>query len=88
MYPEMTADEILLLKCFDSNRWARPLCQPHGAFVDPTTLRRALRRAESHRVTHAGVPCPLVPVMVVRRSAVRRRPPRCISNMSTIGNGG
>jgi hypothetical protein len=33
----MTADEILLLKCFDSNTDGRARFAPHGAFADPTT---------------------------------------------------
>ena len=35
--PEMTADEILLLKCFDSSTDGRARFAPHSAFVDPTT---------------------------------------------------
>jgi hypothetical protein len=33
----MTADEILLLKCFDSKTDGRARFAPHSAFVDPTT---------------------------------------------------
>jgi hypothetical protein len=33
----MTADEILLLKCFDSNADGRARFAPHTAFADPTT---------------------------------------------------
>jgi len=35
--PRMTADEILLLKCFDSKTDGRARFAPHSAFVDPTT---------------------------------------------------
>lgn len=35
--PEMAADEILLLKCFDSKIDGRARFAPHTAFVDPTT---------------------------------------------------
>lgn len=35
--PEMTDDEILLLKCFDSKTDGRARFAPHTAFVDPTT---------------------------------------------------
>jgi hypothetical protein len=35
--PKMTADEILLLKCFDSKTDGRARCAPHSAFADPTT---------------------------------------------------
>ena len=35
--PAMTADEILLLKCFDSETDGRARFTPHTAFVDPTT---------------------------------------------------
>ncbi len=33
----MTADEVLLLKCFDSNTDAEARFAPHSAFADPTT---------------------------------------------------
>jgi hypothetical protein len=33
----MTADEVLLLKCFDSKIDGRARFAPHSAFVDPTT---------------------------------------------------
>lgn len=36
-FPEMTAEEILLLKCFDSKTDGRARFAPHTAFVDPTT---------------------------------------------------
>lgn len=39
--PEMTADEILLLKCFDSKIDGRARFAPHTAFVDPTTPANA-----------------------------------------------
>jgi hypothetical protein len=42
--PEMTADEILLLKCFDSKTDGRARFAPHSAFVDPTTPADAPRR--------------------------------------------
>jgi len=35
--PRMTADEILLLKCFDSKSDGRARFAPHSAFIDPTT---------------------------------------------------
>jgi hypothetical protein len=35
--PRMTADEILLLKCFDSRTDGSARFAPHSAFVDPTT---------------------------------------------------
>jgi hypothetical protein len=35
--PRMTADEILLLKCFDSKADGRARFAPHTAFADPTT---------------------------------------------------
>jgi hypothetical protein len=36
-FPEMTADEALLLKCYDSTTDGRTQFGPHTAFVDPTT---------------------------------------------------
>jgi hypothetical protein len=36
-FPEMTADEALLLKCYDSAGDGRSRFAPHTAFVDPTT---------------------------------------------------
>jgi hypothetical protein len=36
-FPEMTADEALLLKCYDSAIDGRARFAPHTAFVDPTT---------------------------------------------------
>jgi hypothetical protein len=42
--PGMTADEILLLKCFDSRTDGRARFAPHSAFVDPTTPADALPR--------------------------------------------
>jgi hypothetical protein len=36
-FPEMTADEALLLKCYDSAADGRTRFGPHTAFVDPTT---------------------------------------------------
>ncbi|HYI27193.1 MAG TPA: CmcJ/NvfI family oxidoreductase [Bradyrhizobium sp.] len=35
--PKMTAEEILLLKCFDSKTDGRARFAPHSAFADPTT---------------------------------------------------
>jgi hypothetical protein len=42
--PEMTPDEILLLKCFDSSTDGRARFAPHSAFVDPTTPADAALR--------------------------------------------
>lgn len=39
--PEMTVDEVLLLKCFDSETDGRTRFGPHTAFVDPTTPKNA-----------------------------------------------
>jgi hypothetical protein len=36
-FPEMSADEVLLLKCFDSATDGRTRFGPHTAFTDPTT---------------------------------------------------
>lgn len=36
-FPEMTTEEILLLKCFDSKIDGRARFAPHTAFVDPPT---------------------------------------------------
>jgi len=36
-FPEMTGDEALLLKCYDSATDGRARFAPHTAFVDPTT---------------------------------------------------
>ena len=35
--PEMRADEVLLLKCYDSKTDGRARFAPHTAFTDPTT---------------------------------------------------
>jgi hypothetical protein len=35
--PKMTADEALLLKCYDSATDGRTRFGPHTAFIDPTT---------------------------------------------------
>jgi hypothetical protein len=35
--PEMTVDEVLLLKCYDSATDGRARFDPHTAFTDPTT---------------------------------------------------
>jgi hypothetical protein len=43
-FPEMTADEALLLKCYDSQTDGRSRFAPHTAFVDPTTPPDALPR--------------------------------------------
>lgn len=40
-FPEMTADEGLLLKCYDSAIDGRARFAPHTAFVDPTTPKDA-----------------------------------------------
>jgi hypothetical protein len=36
-FPEMTPDEAILLKCYDSATDGRTRFGPHTAFVDPTT---------------------------------------------------
>ena len=43
-FPEMTADEALLLKCYDSATDGRARFAPHTAFIDPSTPRDALPR--------------------------------------------
>ena len=43
-FPEMTADEALLLKCYDSATDGRTRFGPHTAFVDPTTPADAAPR--------------------------------------------
>jgi hypothetical protein len=43
-FPEMTTDEALLLKCYDSAIDGRARFGPHTAFVDPTTPADALPR--------------------------------------------
>jgi hypothetical protein len=43
-FPEMTADEALLLKCYDSATDGRARFAPHTAFADPTTPKDALPR--------------------------------------------
>jgi hypothetical protein len=40
-FPEMTADQALLLKCYDSVTDGRARFAPHTAFVDPTTPKDA-----------------------------------------------
>lgn len=42
--PEMRADEVLLLKCYDSETDGRARFAPHTAFTDPTTPANALPR--------------------------------------------
>lgn len=42
--PEMRADEVLLLKCYDSKTDGRARFAPHTAFTDPTTPPNALPR--------------------------------------------
>jgi hypothetical protein len=42
--PAMTAEEILLLKCFDSKTDGRARFAPHTAFADPTTPAGAAPR--------------------------------------------
>lgn len=43
-FPEMTTDEALLLKCYDSATDGRTRFGPHTAFVDPTTPADAAPR--------------------------------------------
>jgi len=43
-FPEMTVDEALLLKCYDSETDGRTRFGPHTAFTDPTTPPDALPR--------------------------------------------
>jgi hypothetical protein len=43
-FPEMTADEAVLLKCYDSATDGRTRFGPHTAFVDPTTPVNAAPR--------------------------------------------
>jgi hypothetical protein len=43
-FPEMTPDEAILLKCYDSATDGRTRFGPHTAFVDPTTPRDAAPR--------------------------------------------
>jgi len=43
-FPEMTADEAVLLKCYDSVTDGRTRFGPHTAFVDPTTPVNAAPR--------------------------------------------
>jgi hypothetical protein len=43
-FPEMTADEALLLKCYDSATDGRTRFGPHTAFIDPTTPADAAPR--------------------------------------------
>lgn len=40
-FPEMTPDEALLLKCYDSATDGRTRFAPHTAFIDPTTPTNA-----------------------------------------------
>jgi hypothetical protein len=42
--PETRADEVLLLKCFDSTRDVRSVLSPRGAFEDPTVPADVLPR--------------------------------------------
>ncbi|HUK60334.1 MAG TPA: CmcJ/NvfI family oxidoreductase [Stellaceae bacterium] len=42
--PEMTADEALFIKCFDSKMDGRARFTPHSAFTDPTTPANARPR--------------------------------------------
>jgi hypothetical protein len=58
-FPEMTADEALLLKCYDSETDGRARFVPHTAFVDPTTPHDAppresieLRTLVFHKRSH------------------------------------
>jgi hypothetical protein len=43
-FPDMTADQALLLKCYDSATDGRARFAPHTAFIDPTTPADALPR--------------------------------------------
>ena len=43
-FPEMTADEAILLKCYDSATDGRTRFGPHTAFVDPTSPKDAAPR--------------------------------------------
>jgi len=43
-FPEMTPDEAILLKCYDSATDGRTRFGPHTAFVDPTTPKDAAPR--------------------------------------------
>jgi hypothetical protein len=43
-FPEMTADEAILLKCYDSATDGRTRFGPHTAFVDPTSTKDAAPR--------------------------------------------
>jgi hypothetical protein len=43
-FPDMTVDEALLLKCYDSETDGRTRFGPHTAFIDPTTPSDALPR--------------------------------------------
>lgn len=43
-FPEMTPDEALLLKCYDSATDGRTRFAPHTAFIDPTTPADAAPR--------------------------------------------
>jgi hypothetical protein len=43
-FPEMTTEEALLLKCYDSATDGRTRFGPHTAFVDPTTPADAAPR--------------------------------------------
>jgi hypothetical protein len=42
--PRMTRDEVLLLRCYDSEQDGRARFVPHAAFIDPTTPRDVLPR--------------------------------------------
>jgi hypothetical protein len=42
--PRMEADEVILLKCYDSRTDGRARFAPHTAFTDPTTPAGALPR--------------------------------------------
>ena len=53
-FPEMTADEALLLKCYDSADDGRTRFGPHTAFTDPDHAADAAA-AREHRAPRAGV---------------------------------
>src|SRR6185437_12301164 len=86
-FPEMTADEALLLKCYDSAADGRTRFGPHTAFVDPTTPAntppresieiRALvfHRALADRGVTSPRSCPLKPAFWRRRMPGDHRRP-------------
>ena len=82
-FPEMTADQALLLKCYDLRTTdGRARFAPHTAFVDPTTPKDASATGE-HRtartlVFHADDKAPQGrAVVITRRRRSRRYVPCC-----------